>query len=126
MINVSAALDSHTSQPAIIERKTSGQYVDGVWRSGATKKIRCLASIQPINEDIDAGNGQADETTSEMWTIYCTKPLIGSKSIDQTTGDIIIYKKKRYKVMGKTNWFDYGYAQGVVALVEEPIQQVLY
>ena len=48
-INVSGALDSDTSVPVVIIRKTKGGYVEGIWEEGKEVFIKALCSFQPSN-----------------------------------------------------------------------------
>lgn len=107
-INVKQAIDLSTGDKIIIQRKSGGAYVDGIYQEGAITSIKAIASQQVATpEQIELMSGL--ERIKDIKAFYVNKPIIASDHYDNEEADLIVWNSKTYKTMKSKDWESYGY-----------------
>lgn len=115
-INVSEALDSDTAEKIVVERKTGGGYVDGLYVEGSISTFKTLASAQPATPD-EIQIQPEGERDKDIFKFISKKPIYTTKDREGEEADVIIFKKKRWRVISGGDWASYGH-NTVFAAVE--------
>lgn len=108
VINVGAALDSHTAVIVSVERETPGGYVDGIWQPGVKTVFKCLASPQqPTPQDLlNLPEGQRQQN---VYLFICNKLINVADEKTGASADIITFKGAKFKAIKVADWIIYGH-----------------
>lgn len=115
-INVSAAINSDTSEKIKIERY-SGEYVDGIYVKNDTPTvIKTIASVQqPTPKQLESlTSGERD---SDIMTFISKKPIYSVKDRDGDPADVVLRKGLRYKIISSADWDTFGHTIAMGARV---------
>lgn len=111
-INVSEALDIHTSEKILVERYSAGTRSGGLFVPGSSSIFKALASVQQPTHKILMVLAEGERTQNPRLFV-CNKLLRCSDEKLQTLADIIIWDGKRFKIIKLGNWFNYGHSQAI-------------
>ena len=118
-IQVREAICSDTSFPITILRPTTGGYdQNGEWQSGPVRKIKALASVQPVEEKIN--NNLGNDRVDRRVRFISNRPLQFSDKEAGIKSDVIYYKKEYYTLRrDNEDWSDFGVHSAVGSRIEE-------
>lgn len=117
VINVSAALDSNSSELMVVEREAQGsRYVDGIYEQGGAETFRIRASVQQPSPD-DLQILPEGERNKDILKFTCASLVKTTDDKERTMADHILYNNRKYKVISVQDFIKYGYAVALGARV---------
>ena len=79
-------------------RKTSGDYLGGVWVDGVSEEVTILANVQPTKGSELMALPESDRSR-DIIKIYTTEEILGVQEGDgKTSPDLIIWQGNTYEV----------------------------
>ena len=86
-----------------VTNRTTGAYTNGVWAEGSETSRTITGSVQPFTaRDYISTPGGRDDVG--MVKIYTTETMQVSKAGGDTSGDLLEWQGKVWKVTGKYNY----------------------
>lgn len=108
-INVSEALDLETGEIVTFERSEPGSYVDGIWVPGTTSTFKSICSVQqPSPQEVKVL--PEGERNKDLRTFISKKPLRATDDDKGVSGDVALYKGKRFRMMKEGDWNAFGHS----------------
>lgn len=93
-------------KPQTFKRKSAGLYVDGAWQEGTEYDLPDItASVQPAKkEDYDQMEALPEGRRVEAMVRIYTNVELNVAGVDNSNGDILIWRGSRYLVRDVSAW----------------------
>ena len=113
-INVGEALDSDTAVSITVERRSGGDYIDGIYAEGSIRIFKTLCSPQqPSPQDLQTlPEGERDK---DLFKFITNKLLRTGSDRDTTQADVLIFKGNRFKIIAVGDWDTFGQTTSIGA-----------